>query len=353
MTPTLGVIGAGYISRFHFGAYATTQTPVAMVADINRAAAEAAAVPFGAAVTENWREVVKHPKVNVVSVLTNSPSHFEIVKAALEAGKHVICEKTLTLSPADSLELATLAERCGLMLYTSYMKRFFPAALKARELIGRLGHLMSVYCRTYQGVGPDNFHDGPLAGWISGSAQSPSPIRRATGGGVLVCGGSHVLDLLIHLTGKPRGVFARNFTRAGSDVDLMSHALFDLDGGGAAHFEANWHPLRAIGFERRGWEEMFQINGVAGRMVLQTPVWNEFHNPAQLSWYDNVEGTWTEFAFPLVNPFVEAQRHFLSQIAAGEQGPHDRYTGYRVDALLDATQRSADEGRRIEIQWQA
>jgi len=354
MTTTVGVIGAGYISRFHFKAYAETKTPVALVADVNRAAAEAAAAPFGAAVTEDWRKVIAHPTVNVVVVLTSSGSHFEMVRAALEAGKNVISEKTLTLSAKQSLELGKLAEASNLILYTSYMKRFFPAVQKTKELIPRLGHLMSVYARTYQVVAPDNFHSGTLPGWVSREADGASPIRKKSGGGVLVCGGSHILDLLLHLTGKPRGVFTRNFTREGSDVDLMSHALLDLEGGGTGHFEANWHPLRKIGYEKRGWDECLEISGVNGRLVIQIPVWNEpENNAATLTYYDNEAETFTDYALPIVNPFVEAQRSFLENIAQGRQGPQDRYTGYRVDLLLEKMQQSADAGRPVEIRWDA
>ncbi|MGB2937482.1 MAG: hypothetical protein WBD05_04690, partial [Phycisphaerae bacterium] len=63
--------------------------------------------------------------------------------------------------------------------------------------------------------------------------------------------------------------------------------------------------------------------------------------------------TWTDYAFPIVNPFIEAEKHFLSQIARGEQGPMDRYVGYRADLVLETAKRSAEAGQRLELDWEA
>ena len=353
MSHSLGVIGAGYISQFHFRAYATLKTPVRIVADVNTKAANAAAGPFGAEVTDDWRKVIAHPGVDAVVVLTGSHSHFEMAKAALEAGKHVICEKTLTMASGESLELGRLAEAKRRILYTSYMKRFFPAVQKAKELMPRLGHIMSVYCRTYQGVN-DDFHTGKLPAWVCPSGGNASPILSKSGGGILVCGGSHVFDLLMFLVGKPKSVYARGFRRSESDVDLMTHAMFDFDGGGVGHFEGNWHPLRRIGYQSSGWDEGFVISGVNGQLVLETPVWNEpERNAATLRYYNNEEGTWTDYLLPIVDPFLEAERFFQANIARGEQGTQDPYTGYRTDLLLEKTQESADGNKPVEIAWQA
>ena len=119
-----------------------------------------------------------------------------------------------------------------------------------------------------------------------------------------------------------------------------------------ANYQANWHPLKRIGYQGRGWDEGFEISGVNGRLILQTPVWNEPEtSPALLRYYDNDAETWTDFAFPVVNPFIEAERHFIGQIEQGIQGPQDRYTGYRADYLLEMARRSAVEGKKLPLEW--
>ena len=354
MKTVVGVVGAGGISRFHFRAMEETKTPVRIICDVNREAARPHVEKFGADYTVRYEDVVAHRDVTVVVVLVPSPLHYEIVKAALEAGKHVVCEKTLTLSARESLQLGRLAEKNGLLLFTNFMKRFFPAVRKACELVPRLGHIMSVYCRTYQGVGNADIHTGAIPPSFLPGPDGQSAVMKMAGGGVLVCGGSHIADLLLYLVGKPRGVFGRAFERPECDLDFMFHALFDYADGGVAHFEANWHSLQRIGYERRGWDEGFEISGVGGRLVLQTPVWDQpEHNAARLVHYDNATETWTDYAFPIVNPFVEAEKHFLSQIARGEQGPMDRYVGYRVDLVLETAKRSAAAGQRLELDWEA
>ncbi len=354
MTPILGIVGAGYISRFHFSAFKKLNADLRIVADVNADAAKDAAKPFNAAVTSRWQEVAEHPEVNTVAIFTPTPFHAEVARAALMAGKHVICEKTLSLNAGDSFDLAQLAEQKNRLLFTSYMKRFFPAVQKAKQLMPSLGHIMSVYCRTYQGVAPHNFHTGDLPATWQGSTSATSPIKRATGGGILVCGGSHVFDLLLHLVGKPRQVFAQQFRRPDSDVDLMTHALFEFGNGVGAHFEGNWHPLAAIGFQQSGWDEGFEINGVNGSLILETPVWNEpLRNAPRLRHYDNAAQTWTEYATPVACPFERAEAFFLAQIAANSQGDCDRYVGYRVDYLLDQTQKSATLRQPVALDWKA
>ena len=349
----VGAVGAGGISQFHFRAFKENKVAVKIVADIDKAKAQPQLDQFNAEYTDDWMKVVAHPDVNVVTVFTPTALHYPVSKAALENGKNVICEKTLTLAPKQSLELGKLAESKGLNFYTSYMKRFFPATQKAKELMPNLGHIMSVYCRTYQGWGIDG-HTGEIPEGMRPQADGVSWIVKMAGGGVLICGGSHICDLLLHLVGKPLTVDSRSFTRPGLDIDLMHHSLMDLPGGGVVHFEANWHPLKKVGFQGRGWDEGFEINGVNGRLILQTPVWNQPETaPAQLRYYNNTSETWTDYACDVVNPFLIAEKHFLAQIAKGEQGPQDRYTGYRADYLLEMCRHSAAEGKKLELKWEA
>lgn len=349
----MGVVGAGYISNFHFRAFEENKIDVRIIAEPNRAAAQPYLDKFGAAYSTSFQDVINHPDVTAICICAPSPLHYEICKAALEKGKHVICEKTLTLSARDSLELARLAASKNLLLFTNYMKRFFPAARKARELMPELGHITSVYCRTYQGCGA-NMHDGEVPAFFAPGPDGTSAIRKMSGGGILVCGGSHILDLLMFLVGKPEAVFGRHFVRKGMDVDFMFHALLDMPGGAVAHLECNWHPLSKIGYEGRGWDEGFEISGVNGRLILQTPVWNQpENNAAALQWYDNRKETWTRFELPIVNAFTAAESYFLGQLSAGQQGEMmDRYAGYRVDRLLETLWASSTQDKSLPIVWE-
>ncbi len=352
--PTLGVIGCGSISRFHFRAFAETQTPIAVVSDLRLDAARAQAVPFGAEATTDWHAVINHPRVEAVAVLTPSPVHAEVVRAALEAGKHVVCEKALTLCGADSLALGRLAMARKRVLFTSWMKRFFPAVERARELVPRLGRILSIHIRTHQ-LAPSDLLGGNIHPFFAPAPGSgPSAIRVLSGGGALVCSGSHMLDLLIDLVGAPDTAYGRSRNEPGADVEFMFHGLMGYASGAVAHLDCLWHRHRGVGFEGRGWDETLEIIGTRGRLVLSFPVWDQPERAAaRLAWYDETTRAWSHPAFDSPCPFGLAERHFLAQFSAGEQGARlDVFAGYRVDALIDALTRSAAGAGEISLTWE-
>ena len=111
--------------------------------------------------------------------------------------------------------------------------------------------------------------------------------------------------------------------------------------------------LGAIFFEGRGWDEQFELIGSKGRLLLRFPVWdNPERAAARLDWYDEAAGAWTAFGFDAICPFGAAERHYLAQIAQGQQGDvMDRAAGYRVDALIEALGRSAATGAPQRMDW--
>ena len=352
MNPSLGVIGTGQVADFHYNAFDALGVTVRAISDLSQEAAQPTLDRFGAAFEPFWQQLVERPDIDAVVVLSPSSLHYTMCKGALVAGKHVICEKTLTLCGAESLELAERSREKGLCLYTCYMKRFFPAVQMARELVrDRLGTILSVHCRTFQGVGQDLF-TGEVFEAARPAGDGPSPIARKSGGGVLICGGSHILDLLVYLVGKPTRVYGRQWFRDESDLDLMSHALMDFAGGAVAHLECNWHAYTHIGYERVGWDEGFEINGTGGRLCLETPFWfAPEHNAPRLRFYDTATGTWQEFITDPVCPFQLEEAYFMKQIAAAEQGEMDTYAGYRVDNLLETIIRSEQQNRPLDMKW--
>lgn len=350
--PVIGVVGCGGISRFHFKAIAAAGARVALVSDLRAEAAAARAAEFACRATADWRAVVADPAVELVHCCAPSPLHAEISGAALRAGKHVVCEKTLALDPADSLALARLAAANGRRLYTNYMKRFFPAVRKAQALLPRLGRLISAHVRTHQ-PGPCDFFAGATHPFFSPGPDGHSPIWKMSGGGVLTCAGSHLLDLLLLLAGKPSSVYGRAWLTPGFDAEYMFHGLLDLPGGAVGHLDCTWHPHSRVGFEGRGWDEQIELILSGGRLRLQFPVWDAPERAAaRLAFYDEAAGSWSDYAFDSVDPFVEAGRHFIAQTAAGEQGPIDVFAGYRVDAVIAALWRSARENRPTALEWQ-
>jgi len=111
---------------------------------------EAAAAEDGATlVTDDWREVVEHPDVNLVLVLTPDALHYEPVLACAEAGKHVLCEKPVGKDTAQARAMQQAIEEKQLASYVPYWTRYVPVFRRAKELVeeGRLGEVRSVIYR--------------------------------------------------------------------------------------------------------------------------------------------------------------------------------------------------------------
>jgi predicted dehydrogenase len=100
----------------------------------------------GARTSDSFEEVLADPEVEAVSIATPPRSHHELVKQALEAGKHVLVEKPLAMRTSDAEEVAELADREGLVLMPGHTFLYSAAVNKVRELIdnGELGEIYFV-----------------------------------------------------------------------------------------------------------------------------------------------------------------------------------------------------------------
>ncbi len=350
MKLAVGVIGCGSISRFHFDGLAKAGADVRWVCDVRGEAARPWAAQFNARETTDFRDILADPGVDAVWVLTFSSSHREICLAAIAAGKAVVCEKTLATHPDDALEIVTAAHARGTVLFTSYMKRFMPAVEKAAELLPRLGRLLTTHIRVHQPWG--DVWTAPGAFLLPGD-DGPSPCRSRLGGGILLAGGSHILDLMNHLVGRPDTVFAHMLTPPGSDVDGLAAALF-TGPHGVTHWEAVMHGHSRTGYLRDGWDERVEIVGSAGRLEILSNEWNGFATKAALCvHYDEATRTRTEFCFDPVSPFERAVAAFCADIEAGHQAVQSVRTGYEVDELIGAIQASAAAGEAVSVNWRA
>ena len=94
----------------------------------------------------SFEEILADPKVQAIHITTPNRWHYATVKAALLAGKHVLCEKPLTMTAAESAELVQLARSVKLAAGVNYNYRFYPTSLEARARVqsGQVGEIFSV-----------------------------------------------------------------------------------------------------------------------------------------------------------------------------------------------------------------
>lgn len=342
----IGIIGCGSISRFHQEGYARAGAQIAMVCDVSPAAAQELAARCGARAVTDYRQVLADPEVELVSVLTPSSTHKAIALAAIEAGKGVVCEKTLTDNASDSADLAQAAKR-GTFFATAFMKRFFPAAAKAKELLNGMGAVVSMHVRTWHPFTP--VWEDVLPDTLS---EHPSWIKRSYSGGVLICGGSHVLDLIHWYGGRPTRVAGHMGSRGDLDVERQCNAMLWLPDGGVAHLECLWHPYRRTGYERNGWDERVEINTPSGRLTLTTVTWNTPEkNGALLVHEDAHSGVVTEYRYDAVSPFEIEMAEMLRRFETHQPAFPSAVDGYVVDELVEQITAGAKTGKVVPITY--
>jgi len=144
----------------------------------------------------NWRAVVKRPDIDVVDICTPGTSHAEIAIAALDAGKHVLCEKPLANSVAEAEAMADAAARAaqhGIFAMVGFTYRRVPAAALARDFVaaGKIGDIRQVRVNYLQDwlVDPE----APLTWRLQ---------KEHAGSGALGDIGAHAIDLAQFITGQ-------------------------------------------------------------------------------------------------------------------------------------------------------
>jgi predicted dehydrogenase len=145
------VVGAGFIGPVHVEALGRIGVEVTGILGVSRAESELAAKTLGLPRAYlDFEEVLGDPSVQVVHLATPNRLHYPMAKAALNAGKHVMCEKPLAMNSTESAELVELAWRVGLAAGVNYNIRYYPLNIEAAEKMkhGSLGRIYSV-CGSY------------------------------------------------------------------------------------------------------------------------------------------------------------------------------------------------------------
>ena len=197
---TAAVIGTGFIGTVHAQALARMGVRVAGVlgSSPERGAERAAAMGFSAYATLD--DLLADTAVDVVHVTSPNHAHYEHVKAILGAGKHVVCEKPLAMTAAQSAEMVRLADASGRVCAVCYNIRFYPLNQHAHAMVaaGDLGEVRLVSGRYHQD-------------WLAKPTDWNWRLESDKGGALRSVGdiGTHWLDLTGFVTGlRPEAVMA-------------------------------------------------------------------------------------------------------------------------------------------------
>ena len=367
----VGLIGSGFMGKAHALGYATAarvfglpfEVDLAVLADADPALAGRAAGALGfRRATDNWRDLLDNPEIQVVSVTTPNILHREMALAALAAGKHVWCEKPLAPTAAEALEMAEAAETAGLATQVGFNYLKNPLVALAREIVasGEIGDI-----RTFRGVHAEDYMADAQAPWTW-------RLDPAGGGGALADIGSHILAAARHLVGPVASLMAEVDTpvaerpvRAGAsetravEVDDVARLFLKFEAGASGSLEASWI---ATG---RKMQHDFELYGSKGAILFTQERFNEL----QVYYAGDGAGRRgfrTVFAGPEHEPYgafcvapghqigfndlkaIEA-RDFLHAVTGGSRRGPDFREGYEVQKLVELAYRSAREKRWLDV----
>lgn len=351
----VGVIGTGAIALLrHLPAFKSCEgagtAEVVAVADPLEDNARRAAARFGVPhVFADYRELLQLP-LDAVSICTPNAYHEPIALAALDAGKHVLCEKPLALDYAGARRMHERATDAGLKTAVNFRYRWIPAAGFVRDLIqgGELGEVYHVYAHYFNGA----LHDpaAPMR-WRQTRAES--------GSGALGDLGSHLIDLCRFWIGEVASVqgHLRTFTTARPlatggtgqvDVDDAVSILVRFAHGAEGILGVS---QCAIG---RNNHQRIEIYGTRGAVIYEIEKWDRGGDQLQIC-FGSGQARYGGFATVTVPPAYllgtpqRPMTDFIDAVRADTMPSPSFYDGMRCQEVLDAVALSAREGVRVDL----
>ncbi len=194
----VGIIGAGGISRVHYNGYTKSGLgEVVALADVSEENLQSRSREWGVDETRcftDYKKLLKLDDVDVVTICTPNRYHAGQTIDAVRAGKHVMCEKPMAMTPAEAKRMVDAAEKAGRQVQIGLMHRYRPEAEFVRKLVddGSLGDIYYARCQAVRRRG--------VPSWgVFGRMEEP-------GGGGLIDIGVHMIDLTWWMMGCPRPV---------------------------------------------------------------------------------------------------------------------------------------------------
>lgn len=234
----VGVIGVGQIGKYHLSNYSKIdQAEVVAVADVNEAEAKRVAALYNIPhVYTDFRELLKRDDIEAVDVCLHNNFHAPVVIAALEAGKHVFCEKPMAGAYIDAERMFQTARTTGKKLHIQCQNIFLNSAKAAKVLIDG-GHLGKIYHARSVG------HRRRGRPYVDGYGSPTFVQKQNSAGGALYDMGVYHINTILFLLGNPNilrisgktyqetPMDERRQTASGYNVEELGLGFVRLDGG--------------------------------------------------------------------------------------------------------------------------
>lgn len=352
----IGVIGVGFGALVHVPGFRSEGWDVAAICSRSREKVSNVATTAGIvdAYTDPM-EMIRRDDLDAVAITSPPASHHDLAIAALEAGKHVLCEKPFALDVREATGMRDAALRSGRTAMVGHEFRYSPQRAYMKQL------LTDGYIGKFQLCTIELFLDRYLLG-------KPRPLtwmaRRSEGGGVLGALGSHYVDALRHWFGDVASVTGRLASFRPEVVDTATATIVDAEtddtflftltfrNGGIATMSASFAatPMRST---------KIVIMGDNGTLIAEQPGPNPFENGTVIASRDGsplreleTPGKYTTLTDGRDHRLA-AFRLLVRDLTAGidaHTSPAPNFTdGLRCQEVLDAVRESSDSGRTVDF----
>jgi UDP-N-acetyl-2-amino-2-deoxyglucuronate dehydrogenase len=358
------VVGLG-VGREHVRAYAQlADTELVAVCDQDADKARRVGEQYGARAYTDVGDVLRDSRVEVVSIATPHLSHAPLAIAAMEAGRHAIVEKPMTLDLREADAMVECSRRTGRTLGVIFQRRFWPASLRARQAIadGKLVTPVSGECE--------------LTWWRTERYFKSAPWRGrwdTEGGGVLVNQGIHAMDMFLWFIGDVESVWARwaNLSHPYIEVDdnavaaiqfrsgalgvvrLTTSSRFSrtrvvVHGSNGASVSVNEEPEGSVGYNDV-WSIPGEESTAADSLREHLETGEYIYNPLAL----NPEAVWSngfEYKKAADPSYHTVQiREFIGAIKEGQEPLVNGESGRKSVELLSAIYESGRTGQPVSF----
>ena len=287
----------------------------------------------GIQTSERMDEIFANPDIDAVAVAVQASQHYDVARRALEAGKHVLLEKPMTIDPGDARALRDVAGSTGKLLMVGHVFRHNPAINYVRDLVadGELGDLLYVYF-TRTNLGP-----------IRSDVNAVWDLM------------THDVSILLHfLNRSPEWVSGQGACYLSPGTEDIAFATLGFDNGLVANMRVSWlDPRKVREITLVGTRKMVVVDDMAAEPVriydkgaLREPEYNSFGEFKLVT----RSGDITVPAIATTEPLRAQCEHFLRSLAAGRVVLGDADDGVRVVEVVSAINRSiAAEGAPVHF----
>ena len=324
-----GIIGAAAIARSAIAPafMLTPNATMAAIASREVARAEAFARDFNIPTAyATYDELINDPDIEAVYIALPNHLHEEWAIRAMNAGKHVLCEKPLAATAAAAERIVQAADDTDMLCMEAVMYRFHPRIREVEEMlrseaIGIPQLVRGSFCFTMSNF--DNYRNDP-----------------AMGGGALLDVGSYCINAARWLLNEEPHTAMAQITLAASGIDETVSGILTFPSGASAHVQCSFASAE---------HQSLDIIGSIGSIELYTP-FTAFHND-ETSIRLKQGNDFDEILFPPADPYAVMVAHFSDCVRDLAEPLLPLTDGVGTLRVIDALRRSATTGRAERIQF--